>query len=105
MKAARNLRSAGCASVFVDGSFVTMKDFPGDFDAVWDPRGVDAARLDPILLLASGRSAQRAKYGGDLFPEVTEGSSGMLFSEFFQLDKATGQPKGIILVDLQDWQE
>lgn len=105
MRAARNLKDAGCRQILVDGSFVTSKDLPGDFDAVWDPTGVDGALLDPILLLAAGRTAQKAKYGGDLFPEVSESSSGLLFSEFFQLDKQTGSPKGIVAVDLKDWQE
>lgn len=101
MRAAANLRRAGCQSLFVDGSFVTSKEFPGDFDAVWDPKGVDGALIDPILLHAAGRTALKAKYAGDLFPEITETGSGLLFSEFFQLDKQTGQPKGIVAVNLQ----
>ena len=28
-----NLRDAGCKTVYVDGSFVTDKERPGDFDA------------------------------------------------------------------------
>lgn len=104
MEAARNLRNAGCQAIFVDGSFVTAKDFPGDYDAVWDPQGVDGTLLDPILLHAAGRTALKAKYGGDLFPEVIESDSGLLFSEFFQLDKQTGQPKGIVAIHLQGWQ-
>lgn len=105
MRAAENLRDAGCRSIFVDGSFVTGKELPADFDAVWDPQGVDGLQVDPVLLLAAGRTAQKAKYGGDLFPEVVEGNSGLLFSEFFQLDKQTGLRKGIVAVNLEDWQE
>jgi hypothetical protein len=44
----------------------------------------------------------KAKYLGDLFPaEVEEGGSGRLFIDFFQIDKDTGVPKGVVLIDLQ----
>jgi hypothetical protein len=43
----------------------------------------------------------KAKYRGDLFPaEVPEGASGKAFLDFFQTDKRTGAPKGIVLVSL-----
>jgi hypothetical protein len=43
----------------------------------------------------------KAKYSGDLFPaEVPEGVSGKAFLDFFQTDKRTGEPKGIVLLDL-----
>jgi hypothetical protein len=35
------LRSAGCPKVYIDGSFVTHKLVPGDFDACWDTNSVD----------------------------------------------------------------
>ena len=37
--AMRLLVLAGCRAVYVDGSFVTTKPEPGDFDACWDHRG------------------------------------------------------------------
>lgn len=33
--------AAGCGRVWLNGSFVTTKEEPGDFDAVWDPDDVD----------------------------------------------------------------
>jgi hypothetical protein len=39
------LADAGCTRVWLNGSFVTAKEEPGDFDAVWSAVGVDAARL------------------------------------------------------------
>lgn len=65
--------------------------------------GVDPARLDPVLLDCSdGRAAQKARYGGELFPaELPEGASGRTFLEFFQIDRQTGLAKGIIQLDLQ----
>ncbi|MGH2531351.1 MAG: DUF6932 family protein [Thermomicrobiales bacterium] len=49
-RALDDLRSAGCQTVYVDGSFVTAKDVPADFDACWDRAGVNLRSL-PIVLL------------------------------------------------------
>ena len=45
-----SLKDAGCKTVYVDGSFVTGKERPGDFDACWEEEGVDPTILDPVLL-------------------------------------------------------
>ncbi len=97
------LRLAGCVAAYLDGSFVTAKDLPGDYDLCWGTAGVDPALLDPVLLtFDDGRRAMNAKYLGDLFPaEVPEGVSGRRFVDFFQIDKDTGNPKGIVLIDLR----
>jgi hypothetical protein len=96
------LRAAGCQRVWINGSFVTDKEIPRDFDMCWEPVGVDPALLDPVLLdLAAPRFAQHAKYGGDIFPNVVEGGSGSVFLEFFQVDKDTGDAKGIVEIDLR----
>lgn len=53
-----SLRNAGCHLVYVDGSFVSSKLDPGDFDACWEEEGVDLDKLDPVLLVFdSGRAA------------------------------------------------
>ena len=44
-QACEELRKAGCRLVYLDGSFVTRKDRPGDFDACWDVQNVDDAKL------------------------------------------------------------
>lgn len=105
-KALEMLHAAGCQSVYLDGSFVTSKDRSGDFDACWDVMGVDVERLDPVLLdFANGRAAQKARFGGELFPaQLPNGPSGRTFRDFFQIDKQTADPKGIIPVDLRRWQ-
>jgi hypothetical protein len=98
------LRTAGCRRVYVDGSFVTAKQRPNDYDGCWDIEGVDPDRLDPVLLTFDrGRAAQKAKYLGELFPaQFREGGSGTTFLEFFQIDKETGDSKGIIVIELQE---
>ncbi len=93
---------AGCTRVWLNGSFVTDKDEPGDFDCVWSLTGVDRELLKcigPELLdLGHHRAAQKARFGGEFLPNVTEGSSGKQFAEFFQTSR-DGTSKGIVVVD------
>ena len=100
------LKSAGCTRVYLDGSFVTAKERPGDFDGCWDSEGVDfdlLAQSDPVLLtFGDSRAAQKKRYRGELF--LADGQAngiGTLFREFFQLDK-DGNAKGIIVVNLEE---
>lgn len=63
-----HMRVAGCLTVYINGSFVTEKVEPGDFDACWDATGVDLTKIDQILLgLTDGaQAACKAKFGGDI---------------------------------------
>lgn len=99
------LRSAGCKRVYIDGSFVTDKDAPNDYDAAWDPTGVDLASLkatEPVFWQFDHlRAAQKAKFLGEFFPSsANEATAGKTFLEFFRIDRNTGNPKGIIALDL-----
>ena len=95
---------AGCRTAYLNGSFVTSKESPNDYDACWEEAGVDPTVLDPVLLTFDpGRAMQKAKYMGELFPaSVVADADGLSFFEFFQSDKDTGIPKGIIAIDLGD---
>ncbi len=97
-----NLKDAGCRTVYLNGSFVTSKTHPNDYDAYWEEAGVDPTALDPVLLTFDvGRATQKAKYLGELFPaSIIADAEGLSFLEFFQTDKETGRPKGIIAMDL-----
>lgn len=97
----KSLQSAGCGTIYVDGSFVTAKQTPGDFDCCWDADGVDANKLDPVLLQQDNfRAAQKAKFFGELFPADFTTALGHGWLQFFQTDKNTAGPKGIIAIDL-----
>jgi hypothetical protein len=102
---AKELQKAGCKAIFLDGSYVTAKDMPGDYDACWAIRDVDANKLDPVFFdFKNRRAAQKARFLGEFFPgEWPQGLSGKTFLEFFQLDKDTGKPKGIVGFDLERW--
>ena len=100
--ALEELGGAGCRVVYIDGSFVTSKEVPNDYDACWEEAGVDPTALDPVLLTFDpGRATQKAKYMGELFPSSSiADADGFSFREFFQVDKNTGRPKGIVAIDL-----
>lgn len=106
--AMEQLQTAGCATVYIDGSFVTNKQIPGDFDACWSDKGVDINKLisiAPTLLnFDAKRASQKAEYRGELFPaELEADNNGTPFLQFFQMDR-DGYPKGIIAIDLLKWQ-
>ncbi|MBN8737893.1 MAG: hypothetical protein J0H86_00110 [Xanthomonadaceae bacterium] len=100
LSALKNLTAAGCSSFFLDGSFVSQKPLPGDYDAAWNPIGVDPNVLDPVLLdFTNHRAAMKAKYGGEFFPASWPAAPGIMFIDFFQRDR-NGVSKGIISIDL-----
>lgn len=99
-----HLKEVGSRSLFVDGSFVTNKERPNDYDACWDVHGVKIEVVDPILLDLSPNGKQQIedKYGGDIRPDLfspieTEGT----YLEFFQEDR-DGDPKGIVRLSLRE---
>ncbi|WP_156368736.1 hypothetical protein [Duganella sp. Leaf61] len=103
LEACRSLSNAGVKYLYLDGSFVTAKRNPGDWDACYSQVGVIAALLDPVLLdFTNGRAAQKNKFKGEAF--VAEASAaGLLgppYLKFFQTEKGTGKAKGIVKLDL-----
>jgi hypothetical protein len=103
--ALRDLRAAGCMRVYIDGSFITTTEHPGDFDACWELDGVDFDVINEVLLtFDAGRRAQKEKYCGELFPaEAAADPLGTLFRNFFQHDR-DGNPKGIVVIALKAFQ-
>ncbi len=99
--AIKALQQVGCTTVYLNGSFVTTKELPNDYDGTWEMRGVDMARLDPVFSdISKKRAAQKKKYGGELFPCRIR-SNKPDFLDFFQRDKVTEQPKGIVAIDIR----
>lgn len=101
-EACEELRRAGCRLVYLDGSFVSAKERPGDFDPCWDIRNVDEEGLDPVFWdFADGRAAQKRRFQGEFFPaQLPEGATGRAFVEFFQVNKMTGEAKGLLAIRL-----
>jgi hypothetical protein len=100
------LRLAGSHRVWLDGSFITNKEKPGDIDVAYDDARLDwelLQRLEPTLLdLANARAAQKRKFNCEFFAvswaAEPEGTS---FLDFFQRDR-NGQPKGILVLELEN---
>ncbi len=102
VKGCESLKLAGCSIVHLDGSYVTSKQSPGDFDVCWDPTGVDTTKLDPVFLdFSNKRKNQKTKYGGEFFPSSSKADGSRTFVDFFQTDKESGKEKGIIMIRLQ----
>lgn len=98
------LKNCGCKTIFIDGSFVTKKEFPQDFDACWDANGINLIKLmtdyPTIIDYSNERKNQKRKYGGEFFPSKAPAEGYMLFIDFFQKDK-NNHPKGIVQINLK----
>ncbi|WP_413666861.1 hypothetical protein ACEN9X_20300 [Mucilaginibacter sp. Mucisp86] len=98
----QDLKSINAKAIYVDGSFVTAKLMPGDIDVCWDEGTgtgyeYELANL-PILF---NRQLAKARYLADIFPAaIMEQGSKKLFIDFFQIDKQTGEQKGILKINL-----
>ena len=96
-----NLKRAGCLVAYIDGSFVTQKSRPSDYDGCWETANVDKSLADPILFdVSHGRDLQKMVYGGEMFPEDPD-PDGWSALEYFQTD-VLGSAKGIIVIRLGD---
>lgn len=102
LDALRSLKAAGCSTAYLDGSFVTAKANPDDFDACWEAADVVPSRLDSELKeFSNDRAAQKARYGGEIFPAQWHAHpDGTTFLDYFQYDNVTERPKGVIAIGL-----
>lgn len=102
VEACRVLSRAGSQRLYLDGSFVTPKPIPNDYDVCWDLNGVNLRLVDLVFFdFSNGRAAQKAKFGGEFFPSThIAADADVTFLEFFQIDTGSGKQKGIIGVDL-----
>lgn len=95
------LAAVGCRRVWLNGSFVSSKVAPGDFDLAWDLGGVDleALRRRDLALdpLVPGRMTQLRRYGGECFAVSEPVTSGVVAT--FRHDRL-GREKGIVLIAL-----
>jgi hypothetical protein len=100
-----HLKSVRCRALYVDGSFVTAKELPNDYDACWDVEGVKVEKLDKVLLSFSdeGKRAMQDKYCGDIRPgSCSPEERDCTYLEFFQMGR-DGEPKGIIKLVLAEF--
>jgi len=94
----RSLRIAGCRLVYLNGSFITAKRLPEDYDVCWDETGVDLDVIDPVLInFENKQEAQKRKYFGEFFPTtfIAQLSPRLFYLDFFQRIPFTEEMKGI----------
>ena len=95
------LRRAGCSRVFLGGSFTTSKQYPGDYDACWDPAGVSAAGLDPLLYNPELKLEQKGRYRGEWFIGREGNTPESEMYRFISRDTETGSERGMIGIKLR----
>lgn len=102
-KALLNLQQAGCQKAYIDGSFVTEKLEPSDYDGYWDVHGVDWNKLDEILrdFTLEGCEQQKIKYRGELLIKGARATTGQLIQDYYTRNTPGGIEKGIVVIDLQ----
>ena len=100
-----HLKIAGCKYVYLDGSFVTNKQFPIDFDACWDITGVDASilfnNIPELFDFYNGRLNQKMLFYGEFIPYDPSKTGTYSILEFFQYNR-NSQKKGIIGIKLDE---
>ncbi|MDF5720895.1 MAG: hypothetical protein PUP91_10520 [Rhizonema sp. PD37] len=100
------LKAAGCRRAYINGSFVTHKLVPEDFDMCWDRDDVDINCLRqkaPIILNFYEKETQKAKYKGEIYPSDQPIDESTMSIDFFQRDREQNR-KGIIAIDLLRWE-
>lgn len=99
------LQAAGCRNFYINGSFVTRKPIPNDFDCCWDRDDVDMEYLRekaPLILKYYNSTAQKARYEGEIYPSDQLVDESLESIELFQRDRKQ-RKKGIIAIDLREW--
>jgi hypothetical protein len=101
-QAAYELRMAGCGFLYLNGSFMTDKDEPNDFDACFDPRGVVPELLDSIFEDHENDSyLQRVRFGGEIHAGAEDLLGFQAVLKDFMTEPFTGHPKGVVKVKLK----
>lgn len=94
------LKECNCPEVYLDGSFITQKEEPGDYDLCYEPTGIKAT--DRFFMFLSEHKQNKGKYLGDIFPHMPEPPYHVNLIEFWQTDTRNNDSlKGIVKIDLR----
>ncbi len=105
------LKDCGCRQAYLDGSFASEKDRPGDFDVCYEEAGMDFLKLKnqypQLTIFTNRRELQKKIYNGEFFPASDEADIGIAYLDFFQQIKnldpnniSLSMRKGIIAINL-----
>ncbi len=97
----RMARKVGASLLYLDGSFVTDKKEPGDWDAaLLLPAGARIGSKEAIAL--ADRPEVRKRYGGDLFTMMDEDTEVLVhYVERVFVHDRNGREKGLVLLRLR----
>ncbi|HUX57372.1 MAG TPA: hypothetical protein VMV77_10385 [Bacteroidales bacterium] len=99
------LRKSWCKKIYLDGSFITTKPRPNDFDVCYEPPpDLNKFKIGypEFFDFSNNRSKQKKKYKGEFWPTTANLDLNYTILEGFQHDKYTGKEKGIIEIDLEN---
>jgi hypothetical protein len=96
-----DLKTIGCNTIYINGSFVTSVEKPNDVDVCWEEcSGTNLVFERNALPILWNRQEAKKKYKADVFYAQSIEISGFTFLQFFQRIKHTNLNKGIIQLDI-----
>ncbi|MEU5999070.1 hypothetical protein ABZ837_14720 [Streptomyces sp. NPDC047197] len=101
----KSLITFGVTEFYIDGSFVTSKVRPGDIEVIYFPPTTPIVQSWGIFDF-SQHSVLKRQYGIDLwpYPSPQKTASGFIsIKDFFSRDR-DGELKGIVRLDLEDFE-
>lgn len=95
----------GCTSIYIDGSFVTSKLEPNDWDACFDcpvPKNLYLDAINMVFPLLN-KKMQKKCFKGEIYPSWLDADGKNNFIDFFQQVKNNERKKkGIIQILLEN---
>lgn len=94
------LREANCPEIYLDGSFITSKEEPGDFDLCFEPTGVTPT--DDLFVLLNNKTDRKGEYLGDIFVRMPQPPYFFDHVQIWQVDgRNDDAAKGILRIRLR----
>jgi hypothetical protein len=62
------LREAKCWEIHLDGSYITTKEEPTDYDLCFEPTGLE--KTEELFALLSQKEGRKTEYLGDIFARL-----------------------------------
>lgn len=94
-------RDCGCPEVYLDGSYVTAKVEPADYDLCYEPTGIKAT--PNFYEFLTSKDTRKERYGGDIFPRMPVPPFHFDHVEHWQTDGRNNDvAKGILKIKLQN---
>jgi hypothetical protein len=98
LKVLEILQGCNCREVYLNGSFITVKSEPGDYDLCYEPTGIKGTPEFKQFL--EKREMRKKEYLGDIFPRMPQPPYEADHVEDWQTDR-NGEVKGIIRIILK----